>query len=231
MSAKTSGTTSAKTEAQTQAQQGAAAAEKTAKSSTAAVEQAANSGTAAVEQAAKSGTVAVEQAVKSNTEAFDKAFASSKEGFGKALDAGNQAFTQSFDQAMKFTKDQVGRYYPDAAKSFDELAEVQKDNAEAFFAAQTAATKGAETIGEQIYAFNRKAVDAGLETMKAMFGVKSFQDALELQTGFARERFEDLVAESAKLSELTIQTSKETVEPITARLSQTVETAFKPIGR
>jgi len=216
MSAKTSGNGPSKTEAQTQAQQGA---------------ETAKAGAAAAEKTAKSGAAAVEQAVKSNTEAVDKAFATSKEGVGKAMDAGNQAFTQSFDQAMKFTKEQVGRYYPDAAKSFDELAAVQKGNVEAFFAAQAAATKGAEAIGEQVFAFNRKAVDAGLETMKAMFGIKSFQDALELQTGFARERFEDLVAESAKLSELTIQTSRDTAEPITARLSQTVETAFKPLAR
>lgn len=216
--------------AETGARTGAATAERAAQAAATAAETVARTGGDAAAKAAKTNTEAVTKAVKTNTESFDRMYATGRETFTKAFEAGNQAITQGFEQTLDFAREQVSRYYPDAARTFDEMAAVQKDNVKAFFAAQAAATRGAETIGEAIYAFNRKTIDASLETMTTLLGAKTLQDAVELQSGFARARFEETMAEGAKLSELTIKTSKEVAEPLSARVNATVEKAFKPLG-
>lgn len=176
---------------------------------------------------AKAGAETAQSAAKTGAEAAEAVYAEGKDNLGKAFDAGNQAIFQGFEQMMGIAREQVGRYYPDAAKNFDDVAAVQKGNIDALFAMQAAATKGAEAIGQEIYNFQKKAFDSGFETFKKVLEAKTVQDAVEVQTGFARTQFEEIVSESAKLSELTVRTGKDAVEPLSARVSETVGRALK----
>ena len=53
---------------------------------------------------------------------------------------------------------------------------------------------------------------------------------VDLQNTFAKTRFDSFIAESAKISEMTVKTTNEAIAPLKARVDETVETLSKPIA-
>ena len=58
---------------------------------------------------------------------------------------------------------------------------------------------------------------------KSLAGAKSVQEAIELQTNFAKLAFEAYVAEVTRMSETVAASVKETVAPINERVTALVE--------
>jgi len=111
-------------------------------------------------------------------------------------------------------------------KSLAALAEMNthsKKNLEAVVASVTAATKGAETLGARAMAYSKKSMEDQVAAAKSLAGAKSVQEAIELQTNFAKSAFEAYVAEVTKMSETVAASMKETVAPINERVTALVE--------
>src|SRR5258708_1578251 len=93
---------------------------------------------------------------------------------------GNQAFKESLERSI-------------AAMS--EMNAYSKKNLEALIASATATAKGVETVGARAMAFSKKSIEGQIAAAKALAAAKSIQEAVELQTGFAKSAFETYVAE------------------------------------
>ena len=102
---------------------------------------------------------------------------------------------------------------------------VSKQNLEAVVASVTAATKGAEELGAETMAFSKKAFDEQVAAAKSLAGAKSVQEAIELQTAWAKSAFEGYLAQFGKVSELVAASVKETAKPINERVAAVVERA------
>lgn len=165
---------------------------------------------------------AVEQAVRKGTETLTK-------NYEQAVQAGTESLARNYEQAVAVTKEQVEKLVPQAVKGFDDLTSFGKDNVQALVDAGTIAVKGFEKIGQEFAEFNRQAMQANMAKVNALFGVKSFQEAIELQTGFARDGFDTLVAEGTKISELSIKVANEATEPLNSRFNKAMETFVKPM--
>jgi phasin family protein len=85
-------------------------------------------------------------------------------------------------------------------------------------------------MGKEFMSIAQSAVEANVATAKALFGAKTVREVIELQTEFSRSRFDSLVAESAKLTELSMALANDTIEPIQLRLNATVEKLMKPVA-
>ena len=59
--------------------------------------------------------------------------------------------------------------------------------------------------------------------MKALAGVKSFKDAVDLQTSLAKSSLEKAVAETSKLTEASLKLAEQAWAPVTARVTLAVE--------
>lgn len=129
------------------------------------------------------------------------------------LTAGNQAFKDNIEKSI-------------AAMS--EMNAHSKKNLEAMIAAATAAAKGAETVGARAMAFSKKSVEDQVAAAKALASAKSIQEAVELQTGFAKIAFETIVAEVNEMSETVSSSVKETMSPINERVTAFVERIQAP---
>src|SRR5579862_4034493 len=70
--------------------------------------------------------------------------------------------------------------------TFADINTQAKRNLEAVVASVTAATKGAETLGAQAMAFSKKSVEDQVAAAKTLSTAKSLQEAVELQTSFAK---------------------------------------------
>ena len=60
--------------------------------------------------------------------------------------------------------------------------------------------------------------------------MKNPQEYLDLQTKLAKAAYDDFVAESVKLQDLSVKVSNEAAQPLNERLNKAVETFAKPIA-
>ena len=122
--------------------------------------------------------------------------------------AGNQAFKDNVEKSLA---------------GLNELNAHSKKNLEAVVASVTAATKGAESLGAQYMAYSKAAVEGQVAAAKALSGAKSVQEAVELQTSWAKSAMELYMAEVGKMGETVSATIKDSFKPINERVTATVE--------
>jgi phasin family protein len=122
--------------------------------------------------------------------------------------AGNQAF-----------KDQVEKNLA----GLNEMNAHSKKNLEAVVASVTAVTKGAESLGAQYMADSKTAVENQVAAAKALSGAKSVQEAVELQTTWAKSAMELYMAEVGKMGETVAAAVKDSMKPLNERVTATVE--------
>ena len=123
-------------------------------------------------------------------------------------ETGNQAFKEGVEKSLA---------------TFADLNAQAKRNMEAVVASVTAATKGAETLGAQAMAFSKKSTEDQVAAAKALSGAKSLQEAVELQTTFAKTSLDAYLAELNKWSDIVSGSVRESLRPINERVSAAVE--------
>ena len=160
----------------------------------------------------------------------EAAAAASQETFDTVLKAGTQAATKGYEQAIAIAQEQVEKASETLFKRYDEAASFGKANVDACVTCSTVFAKGVESMSKELMGLAQSTVEANVATTKALFGAKTLRELIDLQTEFSRSRFDSLVAESAKLTELSMALANETIEPIQARMNATVEKLMKPIA-
>lgn len=136
--------------------------------------------------------------------------------------------TNSFETAGFAAREQIEKASQTAYKSFEEMSKLQKDNWDAVVAASQIWAKGAEVIGKAWMGFAQESMENAASAAKALVGVKSLREAVDLQTDLAKGNFDKFVAESTKISETVVKVANDAMEPIAARMNVNVEKMFKP---
>ena len=111
-------------------------------------------------------------------------------------------------------------------KSLAALSEANthsKKNLEAVVASVTAATKGAEALGAQTFAYSKKAAEDQVAAVKSLASAKSVQEAMELQTTWAKSATEAYLAEVTKATDVVTASVKNSFKPINERVTASVE--------
>ena len=107
--------------------------------------------------------------------------------------------------------------------SFEEFQTFGKDGMDAYVASATAMTKGFQTITAEAVEFSRKAFEKSSEAFEKAAAAKSFDKALEVQQGYAKDAYESFFAEINKIGELYLAAAKEAYRPFEAKFA-----AFTP---
>lgn len=115
-------------------------------------------------------------------------------------------------------------------KGYTDLVSLQQDNFDAVMASGSIVAKGYEAISKEVLAYTQASFQANMAAAQAIFGAKSLQEVLDKQAGFARESLDKAVAESAKLSEMTVKLTSEAAAPIQSRVNAAVESVTKQIA-
>ena len=145
----------------------------------------------------------------------------------QAAAKGQEAFTTGMNQATAAAT-AGGAAFKDAAdKSLGALNELNaqgKRNLEAVVASVTAATRGAEAIGAQAMAFSKSSFDGQVEAARKLAAAKSVQEAMELQTAFAKTAMETYMAQLTRTSETVQGMMKDAMAPLNERATALMET-------
>ena len=98
-------------------------------------------------------------------------------------------------------------------KNFEDLQQVGKENVEVAMKSVGAMSKGAQAIAVEVADYSKKPFEDGTAALEKLFGVKSFEKAIELQTEYAKTSYEGFVAKASKIGELYADLAKETYKP------------------
>ena len=101
-------------------------------------------------------------------------------------------------------------------KNFEDLQTVGKENMDAALKSFSALSKSGQAIAVEIADYSKKAFEDSTAALEKLFGVKSFDKAIEVQTEYAKSAYESFVAEATKIGDLYADMAKESYKPFEA---------------
>ena len=105
-------------------------------------------------------------------------------------------------------------------KNLEDLQQVSKENVDIALKSMGVLSKGGQAIAVEITDYSKKAFEDGTAALEKLFGVKSFEKAIEVQTEYAKTAYEGFVAKASKISELCADLAKETYKPFEAYVAK-----------
>ena len=124
---------------------------------------------------------------------------------------------------MEVTQEKVKKGVERVMKTAEELVAFNQGNMEAMVRSSQIWASGMQNLSRHFAAAAQASLDESMSAFRAMSGVKSLKEALDLQSSLARSALEKSLAESGKLTDASFRLTEQTLAPITARVTVAVE--------
>ena len=98
-------------------------------------------------------------------------------------------------------------------KNFDDIQKYGKDHVDSTMKAWGQVSKGVQAIATESADYSKKSFEEGSAALEKLFGAKSLEKAIEIQTAYAKTAYEGFVAQATKMGELYADLAKETYKP------------------
>jgi len=98
-------------------------------------------------------------------------------------------------------------------KNLEDVQKLSKDNMDATMKSLGALSKASQAIATEVADYSKKSFEDSTKVMEKMFGAKSLDKAIEIQTDFAKTAYEGFVAQATKIGELYADLAKESYKP------------------
>jgi len=102
--------------------------------------------------------------------------------------------------------------------TIESVQQYGKDQFEAVSAAAAAFTKGWQGIATEATDYSKKSFEKTRLLAEKLAGVTKFDEAIALQTEYAKSSYEDFVAEASKFGELYTALAKDVFKPVETAL-------------
>jgi hypothetical protein len=99
---------------------------------------------------------------------------------------------------------------------FPEIKAFDTAQFEAFTAAADSSTKGLQAIAAETTDYSKKSFEKTRQLCEKLVGVKKIEEAIKLQSDFAKSAYEDFVAQATKMGGMYSSLAKESFKPINA---------------
>ena len=130
---------------------------------------------------------------------------------------------EDFFGATAFGPEAFKDTYEKFAQNMSEFANFQKDTMEAMSVSANVFAKGVETAVAAQSNFVKDYIEEGVEAAKSASSSSSVQEAIEVQSTYARTAIEKNIGHATKMSEHWVSVSKEAAEPVTKRYGEFLE--------
>lgn len=104
--------------------------------------------------------------------------------------------------------------------NFEDVQKISKDNLDLAAKSAGAMGKGFQAIAVEVADYSKKSFEDGSAHMEKLFGVKTLDKAIEIQSNFVKSSYETYVARMTKLGELYADLAKESYKPIETAISK-----------
>jgi phasin family protein len=98
-------------------------------------------------------------------------------------------------------------------KNFEDFHKLGKDNVDVAMQQFGSVSKGWQAIASEFADYSKKSFEDGSAALERLFGAKTLEKAIEVQSDYAKTAYEGFVAEATRLGELYTDLAKETYKP------------------
>ena len=166
-------------------------------------------------------------------EQMEAAVAAGKDNMETVVKATAEAAAKGYEQAVQTTKEHVEAAFQagsDAFKGYEDVAAFNKDNVDAMVKSGAVFAKGAQDFNSLWFDFAQTSFEDGIAATKALLGCKTLQQAAEVQGDLVKTSYDKLVAESRKMSDMSVKVAENASKPIVGRVNVAVEKFSKPLA-
>jgi len=78
----------------------------------------------------------------------------------------------------------------------------------------TEANKGFQTLAAEMMEYSKAAFDDAIRTWEQLIGVRSLEQAIQIQSDYAKRVYENHMAELKKLGEMTVGMARDASKPV-----------------
>ncbi len=105
-------------------------------------------------------------------------------------------------------------------KGIEDFQKMNKENIEATVRSFGEVNKGFQAIATDWTDYSKKAFEDGTAAFEKLAGAKSVEQAIEIQSTFAKKAYDDYVSQVSKLSEMYVGLAKEAYKPVEAAVAK-----------
>lgn len=98
-------------------------------------------------------------------------------------------------------------------KNFDDVKKITEENTKKVVESTSVVTKGVQAIAAEAADFSKKALEANTAAIQELAAAKSIDKVVELQMSLGKKAYEDAVAYSTKVNELSLNLIKDAFKP------------------
>ena len=105
-------------------------------------------------------------------------------------------------------------------KNFEDFQKLGKDNVDVAMKQFGTVSKGWQAIATEFADYSKKSFEDGSAALEKLFGAKTLDKAIEVQSEYVKAAYEGFVAEASKLGELYTDLAKESYKPFEGLLAK-----------
>jgi phasin family protein len=105
-------------------------------------------------------------------------------------------------------------------KNFEDFHKLGKDNVDTCMKQFGTVSKGWQAIATEFADYSKKSFEDGSAALEKLFGAKTLEKAIEVQSDYVKTSYEGFVAEATKLGELYTDLAKETYKPLEGMIAK-----------
>lgn len=99
-------------------------------------------------------------------------------------------------------------------KGFEDLQKMNQGGVETAMKAMGEWNKGWQAIAAEVTDYSKRSFEDGTQTMEKLMGAKSLEQAVEIQSGFAKRAYDDYMHQMQKLGGMYTEFAKEAYRPV-----------------
>lgn len=99
-------------------------------------------------------------------------------------------------------------------KNFEDFQKLGQQNVDAAMKVLGEWNKGWQTIAAEMTDYTKRSFEEGTATVEKLLAAKSFEQAIEIQTGYAKRAYDDYMHQVSKIGGLYAELAKEAYKPV-----------------
>ncbi|MBI3419668.1 MAG: phasin family protein [Proteobacteria bacterium] len=124
---------------------------------------------------------------------------------------------------MQTAAENVEKASRDFMNRLEEAATFNRNHMEAVVQAGNIMAEGCKDVSQAVFNHIQSTMQNSMATGRAMLGVKTLRELMELQSNYMKGLFDSMMADSTKISEIAVRCTSEAAEPISASVTSVVE--------
>lgn len=98
-------------------------------------------------------------------------------------------------------------------QNFDEIQKLNKDNLDNAMKSFNMLSKNVQAIAVEVADYSKKSFEQSTATLEKLFGAKTLDKAIEIQSDYVKTAYEGFVSQATKMGEMYADLAKEAYKP------------------